>query len=150
MSTNGDETPCSLAHDVDASTPQRTRTHPIRAYTHRVGVAQHIIVRSLWRHVWWVLVHPVCRLAFVGLQVGEVAVGFCDSFDASSRSSPVSESALRSYELRAGGRFPKDVHLRSIARALKVRPEVFEDYDITTADPVIHALFNLEERLGLN
>ena len=61
--------------------------------------------------------------------------------------SGLSESALRSYEL--GDRFPKDVHLRSIARALKVRPEVFEDHDITTVDQVIHALFNLEEQFGL-
>ncbi len=34
-------------------------------------------------------------------------------------------------------------------RALRVRPEVFEDHDITTVDQVIHALFNLEEQFGL-
>lgn len=61
--------------------------------------------------------------------------------------SGLSESALRSYEL--GDRFPKGVHLRSIARALKVRPEVFEDHDITTVDQVIHVLFNLEDQFGL-
>ena len=38
--------------------------------------------------------------------------------------------------------------LACIARALKVRPEVFEDHDITTVDQVIHALFNLEEQFG--
>ena len=61
--------------------------------------------------------------------------------------SGLSESALRSYDL--GDRFPKDVHLRSIARALRVRPEVFEDHDITTVDQVIHVLFNLEDQFGL-
>ncbi|MBR3385325.1 MAG: helix-turn-helix transcriptional regulator [Atopobiaceae bacterium] len=61
--------------------------------------------------------------------------------------SGLSESALRSYEL--GDRFPKERHLDRIARALRVRPEVFEDHDITTVDQVIHALFNLEEQFGL-
>ena len=61
--------------------------------------------------------------------------------------SGLSESALRSYEL--GDRFPKSTHLLSIARALKVRPEAFEDHDITTVDQVIHVLFNLEDQFGL-
>ncbi len=61
--------------------------------------------------------------------------------------SGLSESALRSYEL--GDRFPKERHLDRIARALRVRPEVFEDHDITNVDQVIHALFNLEEQFGL-
>ena len=61
--------------------------------------------------------------------------------------SGLSESALRSYEL--GDRYPKERHLDRIAHALRVRPEVFEDHDITTVDQVIHALFNLEEQFGL-
>ena len=55
--------------------------------------------------------------------------------------SGLSESALRSYEL--GDRFPKERHLDRIARALRVRPEVFEDHDITTVDQVIQLLADI-------
>ncbi|MDO4538390.1 MAG: helix-turn-helix transcriptional regulator, partial [Coriobacteriales bacterium] len=64
-----------------------------------------------------------------------------------ARLSGLSESALRSYEL--GDRFPKEKHIDRIARALKVRPEVFEDHRITTVDQVIHVLFNLEDQFGV-
>ena len=52
--------------------------------------------------------------------------------------SGLSESALRSYEL--GDRFPKERHLDRIARALRVRPEVFEDHDEMTSVDLSKAL----------
>lgn len=59
----------------------------------------------------------------------------------------VGESALRSYEL--GARYPKDKVLDRIAKALKVRPEIFEVYGIDTELQLIHALFNFEDRFKL-
>lgn len=55
----------------------------------------------------------------------------------------MSESALRSYEL--GDRNPKPIHLKMIAKALQVRPEVFADTTIRTSMEVIHLIFNLED-----
>lgn len=55
----------------------------------------------------------------------------------------MNESALRSYEL--GDRNPKPVHLKIIAEALQVRPEVFADTTIHTDMEVIHLIFNLED-----
>ena len=65
-----------------------------------------------------------------------------------AEASGIGESALRSFEL--GARYPKDVYLRSIARALHVRPEAFEVYGIETDVQLIHALFNLEGRFGIH
>lgn len=55
----------------------------------------------------------------------------------------MSESTLRSYEL--GDRNPKPVHLKMIAEALQVRPEIFADTTIRTDMEVIHLIFNLED-----
>lgn len=65
-----------------------------------------------------------------------------------AEASGIGESALRSYEL--GARYPKDTYLGSIARALNVRPEAFEVYDIETDTQIIHLLFNLEEKFGIH
>lgn len=65
-----------------------------------------------------------------------------------AEASGIGESALRSFEL--GARYPKDVYLSSIARALRVRPEAFEVYGIETDAQLIHALFNLEGRFGIH
>lgn len=59
----------------------------------------------------------------------------------------IGESALRSYEL--GARYPKDKVLDKLAKALKVRPEIFEVYGIDTDLQLIHALFNFEDRFKL-
>lgn len=59
----------------------------------------------------------------------------------------LSESALRSYEL--GDRNPKEKHLEKIARALQVRPEIFDDHKIVTNMQVIHVLFNLEDQFDI-
>lgn len=59
----------------------------------------------------------------------------------------IGESALRSYEL--GARYPKDKYLDKIAKALKVRPEIFEVYGINTELQLIHALFNFEDRFKI-
>lgn len=57
------------------------------------------------------------------------------------------ESALRSYEL--GARYPKEKHLESLAKALKVRPEAFEVYGIENELQFIHMLFNFEQTFKL-
>ncbi len=57
------------------------------------------------------------------------------------------ESALRSYEL--GARYPKEKHLESLAKALKVRPEAFEVYGVENELQFIHMLFNFEQSFKL-
>lgn len=59
----------------------------------------------------------------------------------------VGGSALRSYEF--GARYPNDKVLDKLAKALKVRPEIFEAYGIETDLRLIHALFNFEDRFKL-
>lgn len=61
--------------------------------------------------------------------------------------SGMSEPAVRCYEL--GLRKPKPSHLESMALALKVRPEAFNTYNITTALEFIHALFACEDSMHL-
>jgi len=62
-------------------------------------------------------------------------------------SAGIGESALRSYEL--GDRSPKGCHIKAIAHALKVRPEIFVSHSLATLDDAIHVLFDLERPLGL-
>lgn len=59
----------------------------------------------------------------------------------------ISESALRSYEL--GERRPKQNTLEQIAKALDVAPACFDTYGIERYDELVHALFLLEDRFGI-
>lgn len=59
----------------------------------------------------------------------------------------ISESALRSYEL--GERSPKQDSLERIAEALDVAPACFDTYGIERYDELVHALFLLEDRFGI-
>lgn len=59
----------------------------------------------------------------------------------------ISESALRSYEL--GERCPKKNTLERIAKALDVAPACFDTYGIEHYHELMHALFLLEDRLGI-
>ena len=59
----------------------------------------------------------------------------------------ISESALRSYEL--GERSPKQDALERIAKALDVAPACFDTYGIERYDELMHALFLLEDRFGI-
>ena len=58
----------------------------------------------------------------------------------------ISESALRSYEL--GERRPKNT-LERIAETLDVAPACFDTYGIERYDELVHALFLLEDRFGI-
>lgn len=57
------------------------------------------------------------------------------------------ESAFRSYEL--GERSPKQNTLERIAKALDVAPACFDTYGIERYDELVHALFLLEDRFGI-
>lgn len=57
------------------------------------------------------------------------------------------ESALRSYEL--GERSPKQNTLERIAETLDVAPACFDTYGIERYDELVHALFLLEDRFGI-
>lgn len=59
----------------------------------------------------------------------------------------IGESALRSYEL--GERSPKQDALERIAKALDVAPACFDTYGIERDDELVHALFLLEDRFGI-
>lgn len=59
----------------------------------------------------------------------------------------ISESALRSYEL--GERRPKKNTLERIAETLDVAPACFDTYGIERYDELVHALFLLEDRFGI-
>lgn len=59
----------------------------------------------------------------------------------------ISESALRSYEL--GERRPKQNTLERIAETLDVAPACFDTYVIERYDELVHALFLLEDRFGI-
>lgn len=59
----------------------------------------------------------------------------------------ISESALRSYEL--GERRPKHNTLERIAETLDVAPACFDTYGIERYDELVHALFLLEDRFGI-
>lgn len=59
----------------------------------------------------------------------------------------IGESALRSYEL--GERSPKQDALERIAKALDVAPACFDAYGIKRYDELVHALFLLEDRFGI-
>lgn len=59
----------------------------------------------------------------------------------------ISESALRSYEL--GERSPKQDALERIAKVLDVAPACFDTYGIERYDELVHALFLLEDRFGI-
>lgn len=59
----------------------------------------------------------------------------------------ISESALRSYEL--GERRPKQNTLERIAETLDVAPACFDTYGIERYDELVHALFLLEDRFGI-
>lgn len=59
----------------------------------------------------------------------------------------ISESALRSYEL--GERSPKRDSLERIAETLDVAPACFDTYGIERYDELVHALFLLEDRFGI-
>lgn len=59
----------------------------------------------------------------------------------------ISESALRSYEL--GERRPKQNTLERIAETLNVAPACFDTYGIERYDELVHALFLLEDRFGI-
>lgn len=59
----------------------------------------------------------------------------------------IGESALRSYEL--GERSPKQDALERIAKALDVAPACFDTYVIDRYDELVHALFLLEDRFGI-
>ena len=59
----------------------------------------------------------------------------------------ISESALRSYEL--GERRPKQNTLERIAETLDVAPACFDTYGIESYDELVHALFLLEDRFGI-
>lgn len=57
------------------------------------------------------------------------------------------ESALRSYEL--GERSQKQNTLERIAETLDVAPACFDTYGIERYDELVHALFLLEDRFGI-
>ena len=57
------------------------------------------------------------------------------------------ESAFRSYEL--GERSPKQDALERIAKALDVAPACFDTYGIEHYHELMHALFHLEDRFGI-
>ena len=57
------------------------------------------------------------------------------------------ESAFRSYEL--GERSPKQNTLERIAETLDVAPACFDTYGIERYDELVHALFLLEDRFGI-
>lgn len=59
----------------------------------------------------------------------------------------ISESALRSYEL--GERRPKQNTLERMAETLDVAPACFDTYGIERYDELVHALFLLEDRFGI-
>lgn len=59
----------------------------------------------------------------------------------------ISESALRSYEL--GERRPKQNTLERIEETLDVAPACFDTYGIERYDELVHALFLLEDRFGI-
>lgn len=59
----------------------------------------------------------------------------------------IGESALRSYEL--GERSPKQNTLERIAETLDVAPACFDTYGIERYDELVHALFLLEDRFGI-
>lgn len=59
----------------------------------------------------------------------------------------IGESALRSYEL--GERRPKQNTLERIAETLDVAPACFDTYGIERYDELVHALFLLEDRFGI-
>lgn len=59
----------------------------------------------------------------------------------------IGESALRSYEL--GERSPKQNTLERIAETLDVVPACFDTYGIERYDELVHALFLLEDRFGI-
>ena len=59
----------------------------------------------------------------------------------------ISESALRSYEL--GEQRPKQNTLERIAETLDVAPACFDTYGIERYDELVHALFLLEDRFGI-
>lgn len=59
----------------------------------------------------------------------------------------ISESPLRSYEL--GERRPKQNTLERIAETLDVAPACFDTYGIERYDELVHALFLLEDRFGI-
>lgn len=59
----------------------------------------------------------------------------------------ISESALRSYEL--GERRPKQNTLERIAETLDAAPACFDTYGIERYDELVHALFLLEDRFGI-
>lgn len=59
----------------------------------------------------------------------------------------ISESTLRSYEL--GERRPKQNTLERIAETLDVAPACFDTYGIERYDELVHALFLLEDRFGI-
>ena len=59
----------------------------------------------------------------------------------------ISESALRSYEL--GERRPEQNTLERIAETLDVAPACFDTYGIERYDELVHALFLLEDRFGI-
>lgn len=59
----------------------------------------------------------------------------------------ISESALRSYEL--GERRPKQNTLERIAETLDVAPACFDTYGIERYNELVHALFLLEDRFGI-
>ena len=59
----------------------------------------------------------------------------------------ISESALRSYEL--GERRPKQNTLERIAETLDVAPACLDTYGIERYDELVHALFLLEDRFGI-
>lgn len=59
----------------------------------------------------------------------------------------ISESALRSYEL--GERRPKQNTLERIAETLDVAPACFDTYGIERYDELVHALFLLKDRFGI-
>ena len=59
----------------------------------------------------------------------------------------IGESALRSYEL--GERSPKQDALERIAKALDVAPACFDTYGIERYNELVHVLFLLEDRFGI-
>ena len=59
----------------------------------------------------------------------------------------ISESALRSYEL--GERYPKQGTLEHIAEALDVAPACFDTYGIEHYYELMHVLYLLEDRFGI-
>lgn len=59
----------------------------------------------------------------------------------------ISESALRSYEF--GERRPKQNTLERIAETLDVASACFDTYGIERYDELVHALFLLEDRFGI-